>query len=767
MDQRLVIVESPTKARTLKKFLGKGYDVRASVGHIIDLPKSKLGVDVEKNFAPHYITIRGKGKLLKELKQAAAKAKVILLATDPDREGEAISWHLSQALKMGDGNACRVLIPEFTKSVVSAAFKSPRKLDLDKVNSQQARRILDRLVGYKISPILWEKLQYGLSAGRVQSVALKIICDREQEVQAFEAREYWTIDLDVDVTGKGPLSLSLKKIDGADIDIKDEASAKAILDEVRAMNLAITSVDKTKRQQKPAAPFITSTLQQASSRRFGFSTKKTMIVAQQLYEGVDVGKRGPIGLITYMRTDSTRVSAKVQEETQQYLESKFGANYLPPSAPQYQSKKANVQDAHEAIRPTDLNLTPKDVKRHLTDDQYKLYCLIWTRYVASQVCPAEFNQTRIEVKAGKYLFRAVGRQMVFDGFLRIFDDFPHLIQRPDDALLPDAAPQDGVAINEEKPEQHFTQPPPRFTEASLVKTLEENGIGRPSTYSAIITTMIDRKYVEKREKLLQPSELGMTVVDLLSESFPNIMNVEFTAAMESELDAIEQGDDPWQAVLQRFYVDFEKSLAKAKEQMRNLKREVVETDITCTVCSEKMVIKRGRYGKFLACSGYPNCKNTSELPREGEEPAKRKVEFLDEKCEKCGSPMQLRSGRFGKFKACSDYPKCKNTKPLLNKIGVECPLEGCSGEVVSRFTRRKKMFYGCSNYPKCDFTSWVRPAPGKCPLCQTFLVEKRNKTRLQGIICSNRDCGYKQDLPPEEQAQAAEQKQGAEQKPSA
>ena len=758
MDQRLVIVESPTKARTLKKFLGKGYDVRASVGHIIDLPKSKLGVDIEKNFKPHYITIRGKGKLLKELKQAAAKAKTILLATDPDREGEAISWHLSQALKITDGNACRVLIPEFTKAVVSAAFKNPLQLDLDKVNSQQARRVLDRLVGYKISPILWEKLQYGLSAGRVQSVALKIICDREREIEDFTAQEYWTIALEVDVTGKGPLSLELKKIDGEDVSIGDEGTARAILNEVRAMDLAITSVDKTKRQQKPYAPFITSTLQQASSSRFGFSTKKTMIVAQQLYEGVDVGKRGPIGLITYMRTDSTRVSAKVQEETRHFIESKFGPNYLPDSVPQYQSKKTNVQDAHEAIRPTDLTLTPKNVKRHLTDDQYKLYCLIWTRYFASQVCPAEFNQTRIEVLAGKYLFRATGRQMVFDGHLRVFDEFPHLIQRPDDALLPDAAPRDGLTIDEEKPEQHFTQPPARFSEASLVKTLEENGIGRPSTYSAIITTMLDRKYVEKKEKLLQPSELGMTVVDLLSESFPQIMNVEFTAAMESELDAIEQGDFPWQSVLQRFYVDFEKDLERAKEEMRNLKREVVETDIPCTVCGEVMVIKRGRYGKFLACSGYPKCKNTSELPREGEEPEKRKVEFLEEICEKCGSPMQLRSGRFGKFKACSDYPKCKNTKPLLNKIGVECPLDGCSGEVVSRFTRRKKMFYGCSNYPKCDFTSWVRPAPGKCPLCQSFLVEKRNKTRLQGIVCSNRDCGYKQDLPPDSQESPAEQK---------
>ena len=601
MDHRLVIVESPTKARTLKKFLGKGYDVRASVGHIIDLPKSKLGVDVENNFKPHYITIRGKGKLLKELKQAAAKAKTILLATDPDREGEAISWHLSQALKISDGNACRVLIPEFTKSVVSDAFKNPRSLDLDKVNSQQARRVLDRLVGYKISPILWDKLQYGLSAGRVQSVALKIICDRETEVQAFSPREYWTIALDVEAAGKGVFTLDLKKIDGADIDIGDEAAAQAVLNDVRAMDLAISSVDQTRRQQRPSAPFITSTLQQSASRRFGFSTKKTMIVAQQLYEGVDVGKRGPIGLITYMRTDSTRVSARVQEETREFIEKSFGANYVPKDIPQYKSKKANVQDAHEAIRPTDMALSPKDVKRHLTDDQYKLYSLIWTRYLASQCCPTEFNQTRIEVNAGKYLFRAVGRQLVFDGYLKVYDQFPNLIQRPDDALLPDVNVQEKLAIKEEKPEQHFTQPPPRFTEASLVKTLEENGIGRPSTYSAIITTMLDRKYAEKKEKLLFPSELGMTVVDLLSESFPNIMNVEFTAAMEAELDAIEQGDDPWQAVLERFYSDFAKDLERAKEQMRNLKREVVETDIDCSVCSQKMVIKRGRYGKFLVC----------------------------------------------------------------------------------------------------------------------------------------------------------------------
>jgi len=749
VGHNLVIVESPTKARTLKKFLGKGYDVRASVGHIIDLPKSKLGVDVENNFEPHYITIRGKGKLLKELKQAAAKADTILLATDPDREGEAISWHLAQALSVEGNATCRVLIPEFTKGVVTEAFKHPRVVDIQKVNSQQARRILDRLVGYKISPLLWKKLQFGLSAGRVQSVALMLVCRREAEIAAFNTREYWSIALVVETADKGVITLDLKKVDGADLEIGNEADAQAIVSDLRVASLTIDDLDASRRLQKPQAPFITSTLQQAASRRYGFSTKKTMIVAQQLYEGVDVGRRGPIGLITYMRTDSTRVSLNFQAETRQWVGSVYGEDYVPKDLPVYKSKKANVQDAHEAIRPTDVSLLPKDLRDSLSVDQHKLYSLVWTRYVASQMKPAEFNQTRIEARPGRYILRALGRQLISDGYLRAYDDYKNLINRPDDALLPLVSVGQELAITEEKPEQHFTQPPPRYTEATVVKTLEENGIGRPSTYSAIITTMLDRKYCIRKEKCLQPTELGITVVELLEENFPQIMNVEFTAALEAELDSIEQGTDPWQEVLRRFYTEFARDLARAEEQMRNLKQEVEETDIECSACGKMMVIKRGRYGKFLACSGYPECSNTSELPKDDGDQPERKVELLDETCEKCGSAMQLRSGRFGRFKACSNYPTCKNTKPILNKIGVPCPLDGCDGEVVSRFTRRKKMFYGCSKYPACDFTSWVRPSKGNCPTCGAFLVEKRSKNKLQGIACSNRECDYKTDAPPE------------------
>lgn len=743
MATSLVIVESPTKAKTLKKILGRDFQVLASVGHIIDLPKSKLGVDIENDFRPEYITIRGKGKILKELKTAAEKASKVLLATDPDREGEAISWHLGNVLALDPKQARRVLIHEFTQAAVKRAVSTPQLLDQQKVDSQQARRVLDRLVGYKISPLLWRKLQWGLSAGRVQSVALKLICQRDRAIAAFKPEEYWSLDaaLASDPAGEKFVA-GLRRWGGQELKIGSRQAMDAVLAELKGLPFEITEVEKKSRSQNPQPPFITSTLQQAASRLLNLSTRDTMRLAQQLYEGVDLGK-GPIGLITYMRTDSVRISEEFQKTTREWVaaQPQLGKALLPDVPPIYRSKKnSNVQDAHEAIRPTDIALTPADVQKFLSPAQHRLYELVWYRFLTSQLKPANFDQITVTLHCGKGLFRAVGRTMRDEGFLRAYRSVPRLAPKFSEAVLPALSKGDKVRLEKFVPAQHFTEPPPRFSEASLVKELEENGIGRPSTYATIISTMLDRKYVERAERNLVSTELGRLVVDLLDENFPQVMDVGFTAGMEERLDKIEEGGAPWTRIIREFYDPFEVALKAAEEKMKNYRKEVRETGEKCPKCEKPLAIKRGRFGEFIACTGYPECKYTGRMGKDNQPEAP--PEDIDEKCETCGAGMQVRAGRFGKFAACSKYPDCKFTKPILSKIGVACPKPGCGGDLVSRFTRRRRLFYGCSKYPECDFTSWVRPAGENCPTCGSFAVERRKKDVLLAVACSSKACGW-------------------------
>lgn len=765
MGTKVIIVESPTKAKTLKKFLGKDFQILASVGHVIDLPASKLGVDVEKDFEPHYITIRGKEKILKELKKAAKGADKVFLATDPDREGEAISWHLARALKLETSKAMRVLIPEFTKGVVQHAIKHPIKLDESKVDSQQARRVLDRIVGYKISPLLWKKVQSGLSAGRVQSVALKLIADREKEIKAFQPEEFWTLTVDlqpltapavkIGADGKLPeadeenqiFQAELRKVDGKAHTVKSRAEMDTMLAELKNAAMVVSAIKSIKKHQKPHAPFITSTLQQAASQIFSFSTKKTMMIAQQLYEGIELEKGKTQGLITYMRTDSTRVSPEATAAANTYVTAQMGANYVPATPNAYKSGRGGrVQDAHEAIRPVEASLEPKDVKQYLTTDQYKLYTLIWARFLASQMVSAEFLQKTVDVDAGRLQFRAVGREKLFDGYLKVYEGLTILHKKVKEAFLPPMNEKDTVRKLKHLDEQSFTQPPPHFTEAGLVKSLEERGIGRPSTYATIITTLLERNYVERQNKNLIPTELGMLVEELLTSNFAKIMDADFTAGLEDQLDDIESGKFRWQDVLKTFYVDFKEALTNAEKAMRDIRKEAEPTDQVCEKCGKPMVIRRGRFGKFIACSGFPECRNTKELAPAGGAAAEGPP--IDEKCEKCGSAMQMRKGRFGAFIACSNYPECKTTKPVLTKIGIKCPQEGCEGEIVSRFSKRRRLFYGCAEYPKCTFTSWVKLAPGQCPECKGYLVEKRSRNVLQAIACAKKECGWSK-APPE------------------
>ncbi len=755
MASKVVIVESPTKARTLKKLLGRDYQVLASVGHIIDLPKNKLGVDVDKGFKPQYTHIRGKEKVIDELKEAAQAADQVLLATDPDREGEAISWHLCNLLELDLKRPLRVLINEFTLGVVKEAVSNPVKLDMDKVNSQQARRILDRLVGYQISPLLWDRLQKGLSAGRVQSVALKLICDRQKEIDAFKPEEYWSLETELlkHGTKSDKITAELKKKDGAEFEVKDQATMDAVVAEVEKLPFKVLSVDKSQKSTKPNPPLITSTMQQAASQLFNFPAKRTMRIAQQLYEGIDLGERGTQGLITYMRTDSTRVSEKAQEEIRGVIKGRFGDKHLPDAPPVYKSGKGKVQDAHEAIRPADPALSPDQAKPFLTPEQQKLYTLVWVRFAASQMKPALYNQTRVDVEAGPYLFRANGRQETFAGFLDVQRAYNIGGKKATEAELPLLAAGDPLDLLSTKPEQHFTQPPPYYTEASLVKTLEENGIGRPSTYATIISTLLDRKYTEKEARNLRPTELGKLVDELLEKNFTQIMDVTFTAGMEEQLDDVESGKTKWQELLGKFYGDFKTTLETAQAQMRNIRKEVEETDVECEKCGKKMIIRRGRYGKFMACPGYPTCKNTKQLAEDGKEAAAAAPQpVLDEKCDKCGSQMQMRRGRFGMFKACTQYPTCKFTRPVT--LGIKCPTADCNGEIVGRNSKRGKTFYGCTNYPTCKFTSWVKPTGESCPDCKSYLVEKRTKKGLEAYLCSNKECKYKRAVEPEPGAQA-------------
>ncbi|TAN63999.1 type I DNA topoisomerase [bacterium] len=710
MGKSLVIVESPAKAKTINKFLGKGFIVMASVGHVKDLPKSKLGVDVENRFEPQYEVIKGKAAIIKELKKAGKGADMIYLAPDPDREGEAIAWHIADEIDKKRTKTKRVLFNEITEKAVNEAISNPMELNEHKYEAQQARRVLDRLVGYKVSPILWDKVKRGLSAGRVQSVTVRLICDREREIQAFVPREYWS--LEAELIGGPEQTVFIAKLikkDDKKIEINTGAEADTAVAGLKGASWKVDEIEFKETRRNPAAPFITSKLQQEASRKLGFTAKKTMTIAQMLYEGVEIGDEGPIGLITYMRTDSTRLSAEAVTDAREYISRRYGPEYLPPKPVIYKSKK-KAQDAHEAIRPTYLKYPPEAIKKDLTTDQFKLYTLIWNRFIACQMAPAIIDQTRALINAGVYTFSASGSIVKFQGFTAVYVEGKD-VEDEEESKLPQLSKGDALGLKALIPGQHFTQPPPRFTEATLVKELEENGIGRPSTYAAIIFTIQDREYVIKDKTQLKPTELGFTVNDLLIKSFPDILNVEFTAHMEEELDKIEDGAAEWRKTMEVFYGPFKISLDSAQKEMKNLKAEEVPTDIVCEKCGKMMVIKWGRKGKFLACVGYPECKSTKNFTTDDTGkvlPLERENETTDEVCAKCGSPMLIKSGRFGRFLACSKYPECKSTAPV--STGILCPEEGCGGKLVERRTKRGgRVFFSCSNYPKCKHAVWELP----------------------------------------------------------
>ncbi len=750
----LVVVESPAKARTIGKYLGAGYTVKASVGHVRDLPKSKIGVDFEHGFEPVYEVIEGKKKVVMEIRKAAREVETVYLASDPDREGEAIAWHLSEEIKSVNTNMHRVLINEITKKGVTAAIAAPRKIDMDKTDAQQARRILDRIVGYEISPILWNKVQRGLSAGRVQSVAVRLVCERDAEIAAFIPEEYWSVD----VTCRGPVpppfEARIWRWHGEKAEPKTAADAQAIAAELAAGDAVVSSVDKKERRKKPQAPFITSKLQQDAARKLRYSAKRTMALAQRLYEGVELGAEGPTGLITYMRTDSTRIGDDAMTALREHIVATYGAEYLP-EAPNSYPNRGSAQDAHEAIRPTLMEWTPERVAIALAEhpegnELIKLYTLIWQRFVASQMVPAVYDATTIDMDRGAAQLRATGQVMKFAGYTKVYevaetDDAKAEAAESADRLLPPIELGDAIVLESVRPEQHFTQPPPRFSEASLVKELEERGIGRPSTYASIMSTIVDRGYVEKKEARFFPTELGILVNGLLVESFPEIVSSDFTAKMESDLDKVEEGSQDWRKLLAGFYEPFKVELETARTEMRDVKREEIATEWVCEKCGKPMVIKWGRNGSFLACQGYPECRNTQEVVKNLDGTwEKVPVQTTDEICETCGAPMTIKRGRFGSFLACTKYPECKTTKAI--SLGVKCPRVGCGGYIAEKRSRRGKPFYGCSNWAKkqCDFVAWDRPVPQPCPVCNAkFVVKKENKS---GVTLRCTECDWKQGV---------------------
>jgi len=745
MGQSLIVVESPAKAKTIKKYLGRGYQVVASVGHIMDLPQNELGVDIKKNFEPTYVIIKGKQKILKKIIDTAKEADEVFLAPDPDREGEAIAWHIGEEIqkKAKKKKVHRILFNEITEKAIKEAIKNPKALDKNLFEAQQARRILDRLVGYQISPILWKKVRRGLSAGRVQSVAVRIVCERETEIAAFVAKEYWSIVAHLLGSKEPPFEAKLFKFKGENVEVSNEKSARGIVKELEKLPFILEKITKSERKRNPTPPFITSKLQQEAARKLGFTARKTMALAQQLYEGVELGDAGLVGLITYMRTDSPRVSDVALDDVRSYITEKYGKDYLPAEPNRYKSKRS-AQEAHEAVRPTSLSYPPEAVEAYLEKDALRLYELIWKRFVASQMNPAVFDQTAFDINAGPYLFRATGQIMKFPGFIAVYMegvDEDEAKNEEENPTLPPLTEGEKLILQGLDPNQHFTQPPPRFTEASLVKELEECGIGRPSTYAAILSTIQDKEYVKKNEGRFWPTELGKLVNDLLVGSFPEIMDIGFTAQMEEELDDVEEGKRTWVATLKDFYGPFEKALKSAATQMRDVKKQQVATEYTCEKCGSPMVIKWGRHGEFLACSKYPECKTTREFKRTDEGEIKvQEQKTTDEKCEKCGSPMLVKRGRFGEFLACSRYPECKTTKSI--SIGVKCP--DCGGDLVARRSGKGKTFYGCSKYPKCKFAMWNKPTPGPCPKCgYPVLMEKYvKKTNEVLIACPKKECGY-------------------------
>jgi DNA topoisomerase-1 len=817
--KNLVIVESPAKAKTINKYLGKDFTVKASMGHVRDLPKKKLGVDVKKGFAAEYEILATRKKVLDELRAAAKDAKEIYLAADPDREGEAICWHLAEELggtKAAKKKLRRVVFNEITKRAIEAAFENPSDIDDKKVDAQQARRILDRLVGYKVSPILWKKVRRGLSAGRVQSVALKLICEREREIRAFVPEEYWTVQALLD--GKEPpvFPAQLAKKDGKNVEIVNADQAARVRADLEAAEFKVSKVTSRERRRNPVPPFITSKLQQEAFKKLRFPVRKTMQVAQRLYEGIELGSDGSIGLITYMRTDSTRISDEALTAVRATIEKTYGPEYLPEKPNVYKSKK-DAQDAHEAIRPTYLDRDPESIKKYLGKDEYALYKLIWNRFVASQIKPAVYDEILVEITAGAYMLRAKGSALKFKGFLAVYEETPDekVVGKPQDekaegaggdeaegdsaTQLPPLAEGDVLKLKKLDTDQHFTQPPPRFSEASLVKELEENGIGRPSTYASIIATIEAREYMEKREGKLYPTELGFLVTDLLVQHFADIMTVEYTAGMEQELDEIADGKDNLLNTLNQFWKKFEKELKKADAEMKDVKAMEEKTEEVCDKCGLPMVLKWGRYGKFLACSGYPECKNTRQMagaggdgqpdvhedvaketcPKDGQpmvlkkgrfgpflactlypeckttkrlvrgEGGKLQVEVLapiEEKCPDCGNDLMWRRGRFGAFIACSNYPNCKYIKRKeAREIGLLCPECG-QGQVVERKGKWGRFFYGCKRYPECKFTAKDKPIPEPCPDCgRPYLLEKETKKEGKVVFCDNEACHYKRN----------------------
>ncbi|MCY8136955.1 type I DNA topoisomerase [Bacillus inaquosorum] len=688
MSDYLVIVESPAKAKTIERYLGKKYKVKASMGHVRDLPKSQMGVDIEQNFEPKYITIRGKGPVLKELKTAAKKAKKVYLAADPDREGEAIAWHLAHSLDLDLNSDCRVVFNEITKDAIKESFKHPRMINMDLVDAQQARRILDRLVGYKISPILWKKVKKGLSAGRVQSVALRLIIDREKEINDFKPEEYWTID-GTFLKGQETFEASFFGKNGKKLPLKSEADVKDILSQLKGNKYTVEKVTKKERKRNPALPFTTSTLQQEAARKLNFRAKKTMMIAQQLYEGIDLGREGTVGLITYMRTDSTRISNTAVDEAAAFIDQAYGKEFLGGKR-KPAKKNENAQDAHEAIRPTSVLRKPSELKAVLGRDQMRLYKLIWERYVASQMAPAVLDTMSVDLTNNGLTFRANGSKVKFSGFMKVYVEGKDDQMEEKDRMLPDLQEGDTVLSKDIEPEQHFTQPPPRYTEARLVKTLEELGIGRPSTYAPTLDTIQRRGYVGLDNKRFVPTELGQIVLDLIMEFFPEIINVEFTAKMEKDLDHVEEGNTEWVKIIDNFYTDFEKRVKKAEAEMKEVEIE---------------------------------------------------PEYAGEDCELCSSPMVYKMGRYGKFLACSNFPDCRNTKPIVKQIGVKCPSCG-EGNIVERKSKKKRVFYGCDRYPDCEFVSWDKPIERKCPKCGKMLVEKKLKKGIQ-VQCV--ECDYKEE----------------------
>ena len=759
----LVIVESPSKASTIKSYLGSNYKVIASKGHVRDLPKSTLGVDIDNNFAVKYINIRGKGDLIKEIKKEAKAAKKVFLATDPDREGEAISWHLATALGIPVEKTMRVTFNEITKTAIKAAIKEPRQIDMNLVNAQQARRILDRIVGYKLSPLLWKSVKSGLSAGRVQSVATRIIVEREEEIRAFTPEEYWTIDATLLGSDGKPFSVRFYGTPEGKVKLENEEMARQVVSAAEHAPFIVVDLKTGIRKKMPAPPFTTSTMQQEASKKLNFQSHRIMRVAQELYEGINLGSElgGVQGLITYMRTDSLRVSAEAQQAARELITAKYGQAYAPETARVYKAR-SGAQDAHEAIRPARVELEPLKIKKYLTPDQYRLYKLIWERFVASQMESAVLNTVAADFNAAGYIFRTSGYTVAFPGYMAVYEEAEDEPVEKDehrevrDIRIPAIHEGEHFACEHVDPLQHYTEPPARYNEASLIKFLEEKGIGRPSTYTPIITTITARNYVTREGKAFVPTELGEITTRLMKENFPDIVDYQFTAGMENELDHIENGEMELDALLHSFWNDFKGELESAEEKIQpgSYELPVEKTDMICEKCGATMIVKNGRFGKFAACPNYPTCKNTKPLVApttvdENEKEGKTAPVVADFKCELCGADMVLRNGKFGAFYACSKYPECKFTKQRTRELGVNCPK--CQAKLVTKYGRNRTVFYSCERYPDCDFSSWDMPVKENCPQCGKMLFRKKGKPML---ICHDKDCGYKREVEETESAVA-------------